>query len=259
MDSTSEVALSSVPLQLSSCKDTWESIHSLSQYEAGLQMRFLMKLILQWQKFSQIKSFEKLTSSCSLLQLFSWSFKSCRSFTACRLAMVIFLSVSLLLFLWVSSKCFLSVMVAFLSLMFWLAWASCWLQERPRQETQTLVYSSLPFSVHPHSQTFPCLSLSQHVFYQQRCKVKDFTSAHCCISASRCFICLIVFSHWWMTCCVSRWACCKFSVVLSKAICWEDRRKMFSHRRCDNLWLNVSHGSDIQEQHDPNPNLYLSN
>lgn len=70
-------------------------------------------------------------------------------------------------------------------------------------------------------QEFKNFSLSQHVFHQQECKVTDFTSAHCCISASRCFICLMVFSHWWMSCCVSTWACCRFSVVLSKATCWK--------------------------------------
>ncbi len=145
--------------------------------------------------------------------------------------MVIFLSVSLLLFLWVSSKCFLSVTVAFLSLMFWLAWASCWLWEKNKTGNTNTCFPTLPFSARPHSQTYLRFSLSQ-----QKCKVKDVTSAHCCISASRCFICLIVFSHWWMSCCVSRWTCCKFSVVLSKAICEEDRRKTYSHRHCDGLW-----------------------
>lgn len=82
--------------------------------------------------------FEMLTSSFSLLQLFSCSFKSCRSFTACRVAMVRFLSVSLLLFLWVSSQCFLFAMVVFLSLMFWLAWASCWMYERNKTGIQIL-------------------------------------------------------------------------------------------------------------------------
>lgn len=73
-----------------------------------------------------IAQFEELTSSCSLLQLLSCSFRSCLSFAACRLVRVIFLSVSLLLLLWVSSKFFLSVTVAFLSLMVWFNWATCW-------------------------------------------------------------------------------------------------------------------------------------
>ena len=71
---------------------------------------------------------------------------------------------------------------------------------------------------------------------QQECEVPDFTSAHCCISVSRCFICFMVFSHWWMSCRVSMWACCRFSVVLSKAICWESRRRKYSCRHWDSLW-----------------------
>lgn len=125
IDSTSEVALSREPLQVSSWKTHENQFRQLCPHK---KKKFVNR-ITEVQKLFMLSCFKELTSSCSLLQLFSCSFKSCRSLTACRLAMPIFLSVSLLLFLCVSSKCFLSAMVAFLSLMFWLAWTSFWMDE----------------------------------------------------------------------------------------------------------------------------------
>lgn len=74
-----------------------------------------------------------------------------------------------------------------------------------------------------------------------------FTRAHCCMSSSRCIICLIVFSHWWMSCWASRCACCRFSVVLSNAICL-DRKGSSSHSEggfCNCFGLSAENQSHI--------------
>lgn len=196
----------------------WQSIRSF----------FSNKIELFFDPGSQRKTIvngiQNATSFFRLLQSLSCLFKSCRSLTACWLATVIFFSVSLLLFLWVLNRCFISVTVLFLSLMSWLAWASSWMYGGTRWEHRGYDTPCV------HSDGFNCaesylLQMSHRAFYHQTRKVTGVTRADCCIAASRCFICLMVFSHWWMSCCVSRWACCKFSVVLSKAICLESRRK----------------------------------
>lgn len=69
---------------------------------------------------------DRLTSSCSLVRLLSCSWNSRLSLAACRSAMAIFFSYSLLFSVSLSRKAFFSLITPFLSLMSWLTWVRSW-------------------------------------------------------------------------------------------------------------------------------------
>ncbi|TNN69901.1 hypothetical protein EYF80_019969 [Liparis tanakae] len=76
-DFTLELARPSLPLQLSSCETRDMTTHSF----------FKRTFSYAHNGKTFVNMIQKLTSSFSPLQLFSCSFKFCRSFIACRLAM----------------------------------------------------------------------------------------------------------------------------------------------------------------------------
>lgn len=204
-------------------QDKTESVHQLLQHKARFQMRFRLIVTLQ-HTFSTLWEDNLILQPAAIIFLLLQNLSQFYSLLVGNGYLPLsFLVVVLLHIQQVFPLCnggipFPDFLVGFSKLL------EAWRNETGIQNLVLLKCTIQCIFLHFITfliQKLVCANLSQHVFNQQKYKVKvsAFTSAHWCMSASWCFICLMVFSHWWMSCRVSRWVCCKFSVVLSKAIC----------------------------------------